>query len=44
MFTVPEKVLSPVTVCDPATETNAPLPPMASTVVAVPPAPPVPLP
>ena len=42
--TVPEKVLLPVIVCVPERPTNAPMPPIASTVVAVPPAPPVPLP
>ena len=42
--TVPENVLLPVIVCVPLRPTNAPMPPMASTVVAVPPAPPVPLP
>jgi hypothetical protein len=42
--TVPEKVLFPVIVCVPDSPTKAPMPPIASTVVAVPPAPPVPLP
>ena len=42
--TVPLKVFAPVIVCVLERSTNAPTPAMASTVVALPPAPPVPLP
>ena len=40
----PVNVLTPEMVCAVAKVANAPAPPMASTVVAVPPAPPVPTP